>query len=292
MTDVRELSSPPNLAVLYAKAVPPSLPLVGSLPVVGRRAKEVPDVELVLPDVRIDRDHLAAFDRVCGFTLSDELPATYPHMLAFPLSMDLMTRLSFPFGVIGLVHVANRIELLRPMSAGEPFDLTVGTADLRDHERGRQFDVVAEATVDGEPAWRSRSTYLHREGGSGAKKERRESEPQPPAEGRAVWKVPGDIGRRYAAVSGDANPIHLHPLTARLFGFKGAIAHGMWVKARSLAALEGHLPETYTAEARFKLPMTIPAKAAFASWPQDGGRAFSVTDARSGKPYLSGTVTA
>ena len=74
--------------------------------------------------------------------------------------------------------------------------------------------------------------------------------------------------------------------------FKRAIAHGMWVKARCLAALDGHLPrDGYTAAVQFKLPMTIPAKAAFASWPEGDGRAFAVTDARSGKPHVSGTVT-
>ena len=37
------------------------------------------------------------------------------------------------------------------------------------------------------------------------------------------------------------NPIHLSALTAKALGFKHAIAHGMWVKARTLAALAGAL---------------------------------------------------
>jgi acyl dehydratase len=214
-------------------------------------------------------------------------------MVAFGHSMDLMTRLSFPFGVIGLVHVANEVNVLRPLTAADVFDLTVRTADLRDHERGRQFDVVAEATIAGEPVWHSTSTYLHREGSGGGGGDKPERKPKAaPAEGASIWKVPGDIGRRYAAVSGDRNPIHLHPLTAKLFGFPSAIAHGMWVKARCLAALDGHLPaDGYTVGVRFKLPMTIPAKAAFRSWPEGDGRAFSVTDARSGKPHVDGTLS-
>jgi hypothetical protein len=66
----------------------------------------------------------------------------------------------------------------------------------------------------------------------------------------------------------------------------------MWVKARCLAALDGHLPaDGYTTAVRFKLPMTIPATAAFTTWAEGDGRAFAVADARSGKPHLSGTVT-
>lgn len=277
----------------YPKALVRLVPVVGGV----RASDDLPDDVLERHAVEVDRDHLTAYQRVCGFRVSDRLPATYPHIVAFPLAMDLMTRLSFPFGAIGLVHVANEIKVLRPLGAADPFDLTVRTAHLREHERGSQFDVVAEATVAGEPVWHSTSTYLHREGsgggsGSGSGAPKRPAEPQAAGEGSAVWKVPGDIGRRYAAVSGDANPIHLHPLSARLFGFPSAIAHGMWVKARCLAALDGHLPaEGFTAAVRFKLPMTIPAKAAFTSWTEDGGRAFAVADARSGKPHLSGTVT-
>ena len=105
-----------------------------------------------------------------------------------------------------------------------------------------------------------------------------------------MWNVPGDIGRRYAAVSGDRNPIHLHPLTAKLFGMKAPIAHGMWTKARCLAALEGELPEAYSVDVRFKLPIFLPAKVAFDASQRGGGWEFSVTGAKDGKPHLSGEV--
>jgi acyl dehydratase len=246
----------------------------------ARRPDELPDRSLER-SVEVDRRHLAAYDRVCGFLLRDRLPPTYPHVLAFPLAIELMTGTDFPFGVLGLVHVANRIEQLRPVDAGERLDLTVRAADLGPHDRGTQFALVAEASVAGEPVWRDRSTYLHREGGGPARKDRR-SEP-PPAS--AIWTIPGDIGRRYAAVSGDRNPIHLHPLTARAFGQKGAIAHGMWTKARCLAALEGHLPDAFVVDVRFKLPLPIPGRVEFSY--RDGR--FAVHGSRG--PHLEGTVT-
>ena len=270
----------------YGKAALRLVPFVGG-------GDGLPDDEIVREGVEIDQERLSAYQKGCGFRVSDVLPATYPHMLAFPLSMDLMTRFDFPFGVIGLVHVENEIEQVRPLRAGEPLDIRVRTADLRDHERGRQFDVVAEAATGGETVWRSKSTYLSRGGGSGGsdsspRKKQDRSEPPPPS---AIWAVPGDQGRRYAAVSGDNNPIHLYPLTARLFGFPKPIAHGMWVKARCLAALDGHLPDAFTVGVRFKLPVLLPAKAGFATWPEGDGREFAVHDARSGKPHVSGTVS-
>jgi acyl dehydratase len=252
-----------------------------------RRPAALPDRELTRAGVRVDRDALAAYDRVCGFRLSDTLPATYPHILAFPLAMELMAAGDFPFGVLGLVHVANAIEQLRPLDAAEPLDLRVWAERLAEHPRGRTVDVVAEASAGGEVAWRDRSTYLHRESGGG-KQDKRDAGP-PPAQ--AEWAVPADTGRRYAAVSGDRNPIHLHGVPAKLLGQKGAIAHGMWSKARCLAALEPHLPDAFTVEVAFKLPILLPAKVAFATWMDDHERRFALHDARSGKPHLKGGIT-
>jgi MaoC like domain len=253
-----------------------------ALGAIRRRPDVLPDREPTR-SVEIDRHALAEYDRVCGFRLRDELPATYPHILAFPLAMELMASSDFPFSPLGLVHIGNRIEQRRALRADERLDLRVRAENLAEHERGTQFELVGEAAVDGEVVWRDVSLYLHREGG-GSSARRDGSDPPPPS---AIWTVPGDIGRRYARVSGDANPIHLHGLTAKAFGQPGAIAHGMWTKARCLAALEGHLPDAYTADVRFKLPIRIPGRIAFSF--SDGE--FAVHDARSGKPHVSGRVS-
>jgi acyl dehydratase len=224
---------------------------------VRRRPDVLPERELRRDGIAVDRRHLAAYDRVCGFRLGDTLPATYPHVLAFPLALELMASGDFPFGVLGLVHVGNAIEQRRPLDAGEPLDLRVRAEHLAEHPRGRTAEIVADGYVDGELAWRDCSTYLHREArGSGGARERREP-PEPTAE----WHVPADVGRRYAAVSGDRNPIHMHALTAKAFGFPSAIAHGMWTLARALASLDGRLGDSHASEARFRAPLRIPGRA-------------------------------
>jgi len=276
---------------VYGKAIAGATVIPVARKVKLLSANGLPERDLTRTDVEVDREHLAAYDRVCGFRLRDELPATYPHIVAFPLAMELLTDTSFPFPAMGLVHIANRIEHLRPMTAAEPFDIKVWTADLAEHDKGTQFQVMAEAKAGGEVVWRSASTYLHREK-SGSKEQQRESDE--PAAAQAIWDVPGDIGRRYAAVSGDRNPIHMHPLSAKLFGMKTNIAHGMWTKARCLAAIESELPESYTVEVRFKLPIFLPAKVAFgvdASAAEGGTRHFHVRDAKQGKPHVEGQIT-
>lgn len=264
------------------------------------RPPVLPDTEPRLHRVTADLDHLAEYDRVCGFRLAGTLPPTYPHVLAFPLGLRLMSRPDFPLPVIGLVHVANRIEVLRPVAAGEPLDVSVRAVDLRPHERGRQFDVVAVASVDGEVVWRGLSTYLRKEKPRGDGNRQRPAPPPaaavvPPA--AALWRVPARTGTDYAAVSGDHNPIHTSAVGARLFGFRRRVAHGMWSKARCLAALEGRLPDQYTVEVSFKRPILLPAKVALSVSPVDGvspvvggGWRFSLRDARSAAPHLVGTV--
>jgi acyl dehydratase len=106
----------------------------------------------------------------------------------------------------------------------------------------------------------------------------------------ATWRLPGDLGRRYASVSGDRNPIHIHPLSARLFGFPTAIAHGMWTKARCLAALDPRLPEGFTVEVEFKKPILLPATVDFSEREEAGGIRFAVRGAGKGTPHLDGRV--
>lgn len=294
MGETRTLKSAPGAGTLYPRAVLGTfaMPLLRKLPLVGpRAATQLPDLQLALDDVEIDPQHVADYARVCGFDLRDELPATYLHNVAFPLAMALMTDGSFPFGVIGLVHVANRIEQRRPVRIGERPSVRVRAEHLRDHPAGRQFDVVGEALVDGEVVWTDTSTYLRPGGGSGGEKDdKKEARPERP-EPEAIWTVPGDIGRKFGSVSGDRNPIHLHPLSAKAFGMPSAIAHGMWLKARCLAALEAELPGAFTIEVRFKKPVILPAKVGFATEHRDGEIDFSLWGTRKPVPHLEGRVT-
>lgn len=271
------------MLALYARAVASGLPLVGS-----RGGDTLPSLRLAHEGLEADRERLAAYDRVCGFRLRDELPSTYVHVLAFPSALRLLTDRTFPLPALGLVHVRNVIVQRRALRLGEAFDLVVRAERLAPHERGRTVDVVAEARVEGELVWEDVSTYLHRSGGGGGGgRTARALAELPPA--AAVWEVPGDVGRRYAAVSGDANPIHMHRLAAKLFGLRRAIAHGMWLKARCLAALEHTLPAAYTVDVAFKLPVELPSSVTFSTSP-DG--AFAVHAARDGKPHLTGAIAA
>jgi acyl dehydratase len=250
----------------YLKAAAPLIPGASRLPwVPGGGGSEMPALERSREGVEVDLDDVAAYGRVCGFRFRDELPPTYPHILAFPLHMAVMTDGSFPFGAIGLVHIANEITVHRPLAAGETLDVHVRTGELRGHPKGQTFSLETTVRAGGDVVWEESSTMLRRGKGSGDEGTRARAERAAAPAASSEWKLPGDLGRRYAAVSGDSNPIHMHPLSARLFGFPRAIAHGMWTKARSLAALEATLPDAYTVAVEFKKPVFLPGKVGFGS---------------------------
>jgi acyl dehydratase len=302
----RTLQSPPSILPLYARAAAPMIPGASLLPFVPGRGGEIPEIELELSGVRPDPEKVAAYARVCGFALRDHLPPTYPHVLAFPLHMTVMADGGFPFGAVGLVHVENRIVQYRRIGIGEELTIRVRPTKLEPHPKGRTFSLLTEASTDGNVAWESASTMLRRGKASAdeatsnhqAHHTRGEIAPNGDADGKALlgggaaWKLGGDQGRRYAAVSGDRNPIHMHSLSAKVLGFPRAIAHGMWTKARCLAALESTLPDAFGATVRFRKPILLPARVEFASATNDGGTDFAVRDAKRGTPHLEGRVEA
>lgn len=288
----KTLDSSPSILPLYAKAALPMIPGASLLPFVPGGGGEIPEaLDLELTGVHAEPGEVAAYAKVCGFALRDTLPPTYPHMLAFPLHMAVMSDGSFPFGAVGLVHVENRIVQRRPIGVDEELTIRVRPTQLQPHPKGKTFSLETEVLVDGEVVWESVSTMLRRgKGDEKAKAEKSFDSVDADTPTSAEWKLGGDLGRRYAGVSGDRNPIHMHSLTAKPLGFPSAIAHGMWTKARALAQLESRLPDSFEVDVRFRKPVLLPARVEFAE--QDAGEEipFTVRDAKQGTPHLDGLV--
>ncbi|MEV6512764.1 MaoC/PaaZ C-terminal domain-containing protein [Streptomyces sp. NPDC051642] len=232
---------------------------------------EFPRTRLVLPGVRVDLAKLAAYERVCGFATGDDaLPITYPHVLGFPLAMRLMSCRAFPLPLLGLVHTSVEITRHVVVPATGDYELTVYVDELAPHRRGTEATVTTEMRAgggskgEGKVVWESRSTYLARHHRAGAPAPTPElPSARAPLPTVAKWRLGEDVGRRYGTASGDRNPIHLYPLTARLFGFPRAIAHGMWTAARCLAARG--TPERTLVRAEFRAPVLLPGTVEYAA---------------------------
>lgn len=207
----------------------------------------------------VDPDKVKAFAHVCGFVPGSLLPPTYPHVLAFPLQMKLLTDKDFPFPLLGLVHLHNRITIRRPLGNVIKAQVSVHVGHLKPHAKGGTFGVITQVEDALGLLWEEQSTMLCR--GVHIEGEIEDAdEPAPlPMTELATWSALPDIGRQYAKVSGDYNPIHLSDSSAKLFGFPKAIAHGLWMKSRALAALEDHLPASNVEiSVGFQKPVRLP----------------------------------
>ena len=277
-------------ALTLVRAALPSVPVVNQLPGIRKTGGEPTGLSRTAPRTTIERDHVDAYAAVCGFPVKDTVPLPYPHLLAFPLQMAIMSDPGFPAPAIGLVHVDNSVTAHRPIAVGETVSVTANVHAGRPHPKGTAYDFHTLVRADDETVWEETSTYLRRGQGDPSASA---GPAFPDAEPRGVvWRLPGDLGRRYAAVSGDHNPIHLYPLTARALGFPRQIAHGMWTLARCVAALENRLPGAVRVDVAFRRPVLLPGSVAFGSARVEGGYAFSLTSPRDGASHLAGRTTA
>jgi len=110
----------------------------------------------------VDPKRLAAYRKVCGFADNSLLPPTYPHILAFALQMQLLTARDFPFPLLGLIHLSNRIRVLRPMGGVHRVRASVCVENLQPHAKGATFDLVTTLDDQLGPLWEAQSQMLCR----------------------------------------------------------------------------------------------------------------------------------
>ncbi len=289
--EVRIVHGEPGGVTTLLRAALPSVPLVNHLPGI-RKSGDFDGLAFARPAVTVERPHVTAYAGVCGFPVKDTVPLTYLHVLAFPLHMAILTDPTFPFPAVGAVHLSNSITGHRPVRIGETVTVTTRADEVRPHPKGRTVDVVTSVDAGGRVVWESISTYLRRGVSTTDEPPADDGGPREIPPGRVTWRLAGDLGRRYASVSGDHNPIHLYPLTAKALGFKRQIAHGMWSLARCVAAVENRLPDAVTVDVGFKKPVFLPGSVAFGVAPYDEGLAFALTSPQSGAPHLVGRTHA
>jgi acyl dehydratase len=289
----------PKAHTTYANIIKSLLP-IGDNAKVGK--DELPQATYYVDDLHIDQGNLDDYRKICGFANNGKIPITYFSVLSQALQMNMMVKEPFPFAMLGLVHVDNSVTQYRSIGERETVAMSVSFDNLRDHAQGQQFDFVTTVKSHEDIIWQGTSTYLAR-GKKPESSTNLKSKPRPVTVKQmvdekgvhTVFEVPEDIGRRYAFVSGDFNLIHLHPLSARAFGFPKAIAHGMWSKAKCLAMM-GELPDACTVEVSFKLPIFLPAEVELITEPvaklesADDACHFGLYSAKNDKPHLAGDI--
>ncbi len=273
MRDVA-LDSVPGLPALYRSALLSSIPLPWADGAVQRTsdaaAVTLPEVRHRASGVQATVGDLTRFQQLIGAPAQDALPSGFVHTIAFPVAMSVMACKDFPLPLLGMIHLRNAVEHRRAIGFGEQLDIAAWAEDLRPHHAGTQVDLVTEVSSSGAVVWTGRSTYLAKgtrlAGPARGTKEERTPFVPPPL--TAVWNLPGSIGRSYAAVSGDYNPIHLTALTAKALGMQRAIAHGMYLASRMVQETKPAGVESFSWSIDFRSPVLLPARVAIAVTPQ------------------------
>jgi len=275
-----ELKRLPSLPFSYLKALFHRKPETTRSPTV---------IVASLAGLRLDGARLDRYRRLFGLPVAGSLPILYPQVVIAAAFAKLILRPEFPFRPLGLVHRRTLITLHRALASHAAYDVELRIQVAHDTEQGTEVAFVTELCEAGERVWHGQATVLLRRRGEGNK--RLQTLPPPPAldtpDTRVVtWHVGGNTGRRYAAVSGDYNPIHLSRLTARLFGYERAIAHGLWTLGRTLAELEPVPKEPLFLEAAFKRPLFLPSTVHSWARQEADGVHFGVRDGATGAPHL------
>ena len=252
--------------------------------------KVLPQVEYVVDSFKVDQKHLKAYNEVCGFKNNGYIPAIYLTVLSQSLQMHMMTSEAFPFPILGLVHIRNQVKQYRKVGVNETLTLSCKFGELQPHDKGVQFDFITTVKVGDEVVVEALTTYLSRQK-TNAKAAAKPAESQAPEyKLNNEWSISENTGRRYAMTSGDFNLIHIHAVTAKAFGFKQAIAHGMWSKAKALANLS--LPDAYEVDVWFKLPMYLPSKVEFLTAQAANDTDFLIRSSKNQKPHVTGHIKA
>lgn len=215
----------------------------------------------------IDLAQVASYRKLFGIP-GTHIPLTYFYLLAQRAQLALMLDPRFPHPLPGLLHTGNALRLHALPRVDSALELQVSV--LPRPESGGAPGVVfnVELQQSGRPLVSCRSEY--RRPGKKPVRAARPGEPEslPESYWQAGWVIDQSLIRRYARVSGDCNPIHLAAWLARAFGFRRAIAHGMYAVGQAAAGIEVRTGRPVTAiTADFRRPIPLPARASFGFGP-------------------------
>lgn len=222
--------------------------------------------------------HLNRYQQAFNGFISD-VPLAMLYCIAQRAHLSQMLDDSFPWPAPGLVHVSNKIERHQVISAQTAFQLVSKVKvpkrgpDVSPRRLRPQF--VVEFWQNNEKVATCSSVYQVMNGQSSSSEKKpptaiKPFEPGTGWENLSHWQLGSGMGRRYARISGDFNPIHLHPLVSRWFGFEKPIIHGMYMMARAQAELEKRQQKAVTyIDVTFKRPVILPARVQL--WVSDEG---------------------
>ena len=220
---------------------------------------------------RVDRERVAAFVAVTGDDperWNEHAPPGYAAALLFAVADQLLTDERIAPYLATLIHVDQQFAYPAPIAVGSDVEMTGTVQRVRERAGAFFVTLVAEGTVDGRIVLESRSTFLMSDVAAGQSDD---EAAEPRVDERGENDVVDRFGPptrksasradlvRYAAATGDFNPLHWDHDTAVAAGLPGVVVHGLlmfsWLAQAAVASGVGPTPiETVKVRFRSALP--------------------------------------
>ena len=257
----------------------------------------LPQLEALWNQALDSPEQIQKYREICGFKNDGNLPILYPHIMTFAMQIHMLADKRFPLKAFGAVTTRSHIHQRRAIAETEALDLKCFFSGVRIVKAGLEVDLTTTATSEGQVVWESVNAYLFR-----GKKFGEVGEAHPWSSFSDLGEesdfednrpIPKKLGRRYAKVTGDFNPIHNSRILAKIFGFKLDIIHGMWSFARCVTALpEPGIDGPQRLDIAFKGPVFMESSCALTGEDQDGVKRFNLFCGKNPRPILLGSLTA
>jgi acyl dehydratase len=213
---------------------------------------------------------------------------------AFPSFMEAASDPDLGADLLKLVHSAEEHVIHKSVRPGDLVTVTPILESVEINDTGETFTVKAtETNQNNEIVAEIRGTMLIR--GTGDRRRAAAAAAAGESPGEIIFEgttlVAEDQTHRYAEASGDRNPIHLDPDTARMAGLPGIILHGMCTMAMATkTVIEGPAggdPERIArVSVRFSRPVLPGQELTTRLWRRgDAGYGFETLNP-SGKPVI------
>ena len=238
-------------------------------------------------NVTIDVDNLEAYKEY--FNFKSQLPVTYIYIVAQRALLHLMLHKEFTIAVPGIVHISNEVQLTAQFNIDEKIEIKASI-----HVPVKEGSLFPKAEIifyqKGVEVARNISNYIAKRKSPKKSSKRKENVSTFGLDSfREEWVIEKSIGKSYAQLSQDKNPIHTSKLFAKMIGFKRPIAHGWYSVNRVVSVAEKENNCTFKSiRVAFNKPIYLPSKVQFQL---NDGNQFKVTNPYKAYTYLEGDLS-
>ena len=250
----------PRLSTLYLKA---------GIKRNAKQLKSIPELSLKVSGFKINRKQLSNYLNAFEYENMKGLPAPFLYLATQSIQLYMLTLPEFPLSPAGLVHLGVRFEQRKELPPEWQGDVVMSITNQRHSKKGLVLDIESRFENNtGTVHFIIVSSYLAR----AVKVRNDDALPKLVSFDEKLFNgghsfdtsfsVGQNEGRRYARLSGDFNPIHLYGWSAKLFGFKMPIIHGLYMISKVYSELyRQHKALPFEGFFQFKSPLYLPGKA-------------------------------